>query len=163
MVQRLEMIYTKLFGSSLDKMTTKCRIKNLQNFLDECNYILCIIDLTGTSSCGFKSSTSSNESTGDLHNLTGNLTSSSLTGGLTSTNLTGNVFRPCPKPGGGNPEPPLSLPTPAVPSKMVQEAPVCHPYNFKWEFLHGSEKTCHCMYLQLSMCTLISLYYKSYD
>lgn len=99
---------------------------------------MCIIDLTGTSSCGFKSSTSSNESTGDLHNLTGNLTSSSLTGGLTSTNLTGNVFRPCPKPGGGNPEPPLSLPTPAVPSKMVQEAPVCHPYNFKWEFCFGS-------------------------
>lgn len=90
----------------------------------------------GTSSCGYKSSTSSNESTGDLRNLTGNLTSSSLTGGLTggltSSNLTGNVFRPIPKPGGGNPDPPPSLPTPAIPSKTVlQEAPVFHPYNFK--------------------------------
>lgn len=129
MVKRLEMISAKLFGSTLAKMT-KMYFKHCRKLY------LCIIDLTGTSSCGYKSSTSSNESTGDLRNLTGNLTSSSLTGGLTggltSSNLTGNVFRPIPKPGGGNPDPPPSLPTPAIPSKTVlQEAPVFHPYNFK--------------------------------
>ncbi|XP_061176779.1 dual specificity protein kinase Ttk-like [Saccostrea echinata] len=75
---------------------------------------------------GNKSSTSSTESTGDLRNLTGNLTSSSLTGGLTNSNLTGGVFRPSHV--GGKADPSQS--TPAI-SRTNTETPLCHPHNFK--------------------------------
>ncbi|XP_022291226.2 dual specificity protein kinase TTK-like [Crassostrea virginica] len=75
----------------------------------------------------YKSSTSSTESTGDLRNLTGNLTSSSLTGGLTSSNLTGTVFRSSHRPGVPHTD---HLSQPTIP-RMEPEAPVCHPYNFK--------------------------------